>query len=96
MLLARNGNPAIENREVEMAFLRLDLLPGDRHQDGIDVHAREPGKDFLGLRGGAGGRISELTAQEEKRLAVNIKLLETVVRLDCGQLLAAEQGNEQK
>ena len=46
LLLTSYIDPVVENLKVKMAFCRLCLLPGDGHQDGVDVQfgqARENG-----------------------------------------------------
>ena len=37
VVLARLGQQRVEEREVELAFLRLDLFPGDRNLDRVGM-----------------------------------------------------------
>jgi hypothetical protein len=64
----------IENRKVKLALTRFQSVPGDRHQDGIDVGTREARQDANRLRRGASRRIAELTAKNEERPAIHYQL----------------------
>jgi hypothetical protein len=74
MLLACLIDPMIEDAEVKGPLRGLDLLPGNRHQNGIDVHCGEPGKNGVGLRRGTGGRIAQLASENQIGPAVNDQL----------------------
>src|SRR5262249_18201306 len=55
VVLSRDFHPVIQNTEIKAALFWLDLLPCDRHQDGIDVHGRELRNNGIRLRGGSCG-----------------------------------------
>jgi len=74
VLLARLIDPMIEDAELKGPLRGLNLFPGNRHQNGIDVHCGEPGKNDVGLRGGTGGRIAELASENQIGSAVNDQL----------------------
>ncbi len=70
VMLARLGDQGVEEAEVEMAFGRLDLAPGDgdQHRIGVDLLDRRPD---LGQHGRPGAGIVHLGAQHQIGRAVH-------------------------
>ncbi len=79
ILLAGDVDPVIQNAEVKVSLGGLRLLPRDGHQDCIQVHPRHIRQDEVSLRRCPRRRVSEFAPKNEKRLAVNHKLLAAVL-----------------
>jgi len=74
MFVTCDINPMIQNVEVEIAFRRLNLLPGYWDEGSIDVHLRESRKNLVCLRGGAGRRVSYFAPSNKIRFAIDDQL----------------------
>ena len=74
VVAAGRFDEAIDEREVELAFARLDEVPirGDEHRVEIQLH--QPRPDRLHRFERRGGGIAEFAADDEKRLAVDDEL----------------------
>lgn len=70
MLNSRLLDPMIQNRKVELSLEGLNLLPGNRHQHGVDVGVRNARQDFIGLRCPC-RRVDQFTAEDNERSATN-------------------------
>jgi len=55
MLLVRDVDPVVEDAEVEGSLGGLDLLPGDGHEDCVDVQLGDAGEDGVCLGSSACG-----------------------------------------
>ena len=67
-------DPMIQNRKIELALNRLQLVPCDGHQHGVDVRAGEPRQNAIRLGGGSGGGIAQFAAENDERPAVHDQL----------------------
>ena len=102
MVLARLVDQQIDVAEVEAAACRLDLLPVDRGLDRIGMH-RFGGAPRVRQRRGPGAGVVDLTAQNQKWLAIDDQR-EAVIALlqvrDLGGLgrgdRAAQQGRHKR
>jgi hypothetical protein len=63
VLLPRHVDPVVRDGKIEGALLRLDLVPGHGHQNGIEMHPRQLRQDDVRLRQSPGRRIAEFTAR---------------------------------
>jgi len=86
----------IGDREVEVAFLGLDLVPRNRHEDGIEVQMSQARQDRIGFRGGAGGGVAQLAAENEVWLAVYEKLGSSIVDAHGGEVGLREDGDREE
>src|SRR5215472_7052341 len=89
-----NFDPVIQDAEVKATFLWLNLFPGNRNQNRVDVHAGELGDDDICLRFSAGGGVSQLAPENEISLAIHDKLPGSVLHLDVRQIGGMESGGE--
>jgi hypothetical protein len=80
----------VQDAEIEGTFLRLQLLPRNRHQDGVHVHGCEFGKNDIRLGSRARRRIAQLASQNEKRLALHYELSCAVFHPDARRLGSVE------
>ena len=71
VLLPRHVDPVVGDGEIETALLRLDLVPGHRHQHGVEMHPRQLRQDDVRLCRGPGRRIAEFAAHNEERFALD-------------------------
>ncbi len=104
VLLAGLGEEAVEEGEVEAALGGLDLLPGERGEDGVEGHGGESRPDGLHVveRGGAG--VVELSAEHKEGLAVDDELRGLPALLEVrgggglgeGERCKSEGGGERK
>jgi hypothetical protein len=75
----------IQDAEIKAAFFWFDLLPCDRHQDGVYVHDGELGDDQIGLCRSSRRRIAEFPTENQKGLAVYDELSCYVLHFDVRQ-----------
>ena len=68
--LAGDIDPVIQNVEVEMTFSGFNLLPGNRHQDRIQVHARHVRQNGVRLRRCSCRGVTQFAPENEERFAV--------------------------
>ena len=64
LMRAGLGEQLVEKGKVELAFLGLDLLPGDRHFERVGVELRDRRPD-LGQHGGPGAAVVDLRAEHQ-------------------------------
>ena len=74
MLLARLGEKAIDEGEVECALSGLNQLPVQRGHDGVEVHGCHPGPDGLHEFQAGGGGVADFAAEDEEGLTVDDEL----------------------
>jgi hypothetical protein len=68
------GDHAVDDREVEPPLDRLDLVPADRGQHGVEVQGLQGGplgRQIVQVRGAG---IAQFAAQDQERLAVDQQL----------------------
>ena len=87
IIFPRTSEQAINKGEIVFAFYRLDPVPPDTHEDGVQVHFNElrPYRVHV-LEAGRSG-VVRFTGQNQKRLAVNNQL--------CGGTPLLQVGNGQ-
>jgi hypothetical protein len=90
VLLPRDVKPVVKDGKIEVTLFRFDLVPGHRHQHGVEVHLRQLRQDCVRLRRGSGGRIADFAAQNQKRIAANYKLGHTIPASHGRQLLSRQ------
>ena len=81
VMLARLAQQRVEEREIELAFDGLDLLPGDGHADGVGLQLLHRRPD-LWQHGRPGAGVVHLRAEHEERRAVDHERGATVARHD--------------
>ena len=74
VLLARLGEKAIDEGEVECALGGLNQLPVQRGHDGVEVHGCHPGPDGLHEFEAGGGGVADFAAEDEEGLTVDDEL----------------------
>jgi hypothetical protein len=74
VLLPQLRQQPVDRGPVEPTFGGLDLLPGDRHQQGVDVQRRQPRPGRVQRCRRRGRRIPQLAALDQERLAVDHQL----------------------
>src|SRR2546422_2871534 len=67
-------NQAVRKTEVKFTFHRLDQLPVDRDQHGIEIQRYELRPNRSHVLDARGGRVAKLATENEKRLSVHDKL----------------------
>ena len=77
----------IHNREVELAFDRLHLLPGHHGQDGIHSGLFEIGPQGLHIRRAGSGGIAQFAANRQERLPLHDQLghIAALLEVRCGR-----------
>ena len=61
----------VDHREIELAFFRLDQVPGNDGQDGVEIRRRQPCDGRLGAFPVRGGGIGQLTCDADERPAID-------------------------
>ena len=82
---ARLIEQGLQEGEVEPPLLRLDLLPRDRHLDGVGADPVEH-RPRCRERGGIVGRVVDLRAEHEERRAIDDQRVPAVAAFDPRQL----------
>ena len=82
----------VDEPEVELALLRLDQVPGDDAQDGIEVHLGQAGEGQLHGFSISGTGIGQLAGHADERPPIDDELRDAVALLQVGQ--SAEKHGE--
>ena len=85
-------NQAINEREIELAFLGLRQIPGHDRQHRIEVHAGEPGPDRPHILPAGSAGIVQFAGEGQKRLVVDDQLGDAAPLFQCGMLCAVSRG----
>ena len=87
VMLARFVEQRLDEGEVEAAFLRLQLLPGDRHFDRVGMNAVEHGPG-LGQRRGIVAAVVDLPTQHQEGRAVDDQRMAAIFRFQMRHVAA--------
>ena len=70
----RIPDDAVQHAEVELPFLRFDLVPGNARQDGVEFGLDEPGPYRLHVLEAGGAAVVQFPGQSQERLAIDDQL----------------------
>ncbi len=89
VVLARLLEDGVSDGEIEMALLRLDLVPFDGQDHGIEADTLQPGPQLRQIVRAGGRRIRQFTAQDQIGLAIDHQLFRRTVRRQMRDWVAA-------
>ena len=74
VVFPRARQQPVHEREVVLAFLRLDPVPPETHEDGVEVHFHELRPDRVHVLEAGGGGVVRFAGQRQIRLAIDDQL----------------------
>lgn len=102
VFLSRHIDPMIQDAEIELTLDWFDLLPGNRHQHGVDMQFCNPRKNAICLSRRSRRGIPQLAAENQVWLSVddqlssmielaNFRRLDGACRQEAGEPACGEQ-----
>jgi len=64
----------VQNRKIELPFHGFNLLPGNRHEHGVDVSPCQARQNVVGLRRCTRRRVAQFAAQDDEWAPVDNQL----------------------